>query len=352
MTIVNLVSLYYEANRVTGANKRFDFFAKSLQARSDVKVITVVKKGEEPLWASDVITIPRYDCLPASLRRILHFIHLSFVCLKLKGIIVNDFMPVPLFITRKKNYYQLVHDIRNFTEYNRALLKRVSSYIQKRQWKKVANILTVSEFTKAQLVEHCDVQPDRIFVSYNGIEETPRALYERNIDFLYVATFEKRKNHKNLILAFSDYLKETDSNARLVLVGRDLGYRDGITSFINELNIKNNVDIIDSISEPELLQLYENSYCFVSPSFYEGFGMPIIEAMYFGCNISCSNISVFKEIAKEHAEYFDPGSVQDILRSLRASRGKDNNAARQIKYVKERFYWDAIVDSFLQTVRK
>ncbi|MDX6019724.1 glycosyltransferase family 1 protein [Scandinavium sp. V105_16] len=351
MIKINLVSLYYEANRITGANKRFDFFARSLLKRNDVKVIAVVKQGEEPAWADDVITVPRYDRLPAPVRRILHFVHLSFLCFKLDGIIINDFMPVPLFSARKKNYYQLVHDIRNFTEYNRALLKNISSHIQKMQWKKVSNILTVSEFTKTQLVDYCGVNPENVFVSYNGIEETIRVPSRRDIDFLYIATFEKRKNHKNLVLAFSEYVKNVDPNSKLVLVGRDLGYRGGVHTLIEDLSLADNVSIIDNISEKELLNLYERSCCFVSPSLYEGFGMPIIEAMYFGCNVACSNIAVFQEIAKEYADYFDPKDVMDIFRTLQISRGKSNDDAGQVTYVCNHFYWDAIADSFLQTMR-
>lgn len=352
MITINLVSLYYEANRVTGANKRFDFFAKSLIKYNDVEVIAIVRKGEEPSWAKKTITIPRYDSLPSPVRRILQFIHLSFICLKLNGVIVNDFMPVPVFTARKKNYFQLVHDIRNFTDYNRAFLKKMSSFIQKKQWQSVPAILTVSQFTKNQLIEYCDLDSDKVVVSYNGMEESDREALQRDIDFLYIATFEKRKNHKNLVVAFSEYLKSVDSSARLVLVGRDLGYRESIKSLIDTLDISSNVEMIDNVTEQELKDLYQRTRCFVSPSFYEGFGMPIIEAMYFGCNIACSNITVFREIAKQHANYFDPENVVDILNSLNDSRMKSNDDLNQIDYVRNNFLWDAIAESFLRLVRK
>jgi glycosyltransferase involved in cell wall biosynthesis len=352
MITINLISLYYEANRVTGANKRFDFFAKSLMKNNDVDVIAIVREGEEPSWSKKTITVPRYESLPSPIRRILHFIHLSFICAKLKGVIVNDFMPMPLFTARNKNYFQLVHDIRNFTDYNRAILKKASSFIQKYQWKNAPAIMTVSQFTKNQLVKYCELDHDKVFVSYNGMEESYKKALQREIDFLYIATFEKRKNHKNLVIAFAEYLKSSDPSARLVLVGRDLGYRESINQLIDGLDLRNNITVVDNITEEELADTYQRTHCFVSPSFYEGFGMPIIEAMYYGCNIACSDIEVFKEVAKQHANYFDPDDIDSISNSLRDSRAKSNNNATQIDYVRNNFLWDAIAESFLHLVRK
>jgi Glycosyltransferase len=130
-----------------------------------------------------------------------------------------------------------------------------------------------------------------------------------------------------------------------------LGYRDSIIKLVEELNIDNNIKFIDSISEEELKNLYEKTYCFISPSFYEGFGMPIIEAMYFGCNVACSNIDVFREIATEHAEFFNPDNIDEIKEALHISRQKENNNSEQIQYVENLFYWDAIAASFLHEIR-
>lgn len=347
-----LCSLYYETKRVTGANKRFDYFGKTLLEQNDISLTVIVRAGENPDWTSNVITLPRYDNIPASIRRVLYCFHLTYIFSKSKGVIINDFMPVPLWFSNKNKYFQLVHDIRNFTDYNRAVLKKMASYIQRAQWKNVPYILTVSHFTKKQLVEYCNINPNKISVSYNGIEVTTREHKQRDIDFLYIATYEKRKNHINLVQAFSEYIKHINSNASLYLVGRDLGYRQSIEKLVVELGLMDSVVFIETITEEELKDIYERTYCFVSPSFYEGFGMPIIEAMYFGCNVACSNIEVFKEIAEEHAFYFEPNDVKSILHGMHLARSSENNNVNNISYVESKFTWDSITAAFLGLVGK
>lgn len=349
---VFLCSLYYEKNRITGANKRFDFFGKYLMKRDNVSVIAVVRKGEIPSWAAETITLPRYESLSPILRRIFYFFHLMFLFSKITGVIVSDFMPVPLWFTKKNTYYQLVHDIRNFTEYNRAGLKKISSAIQKIQWTIVPNILTVSEFTKSQLISFCKIKPEKIFVSYNGIEEENRMYKKRDIDFLYIATFEKRKNHNNLIRAFYSYVNKINSNACMYLIGRDLGCKENIKNLVDELDLTHSIIFLESVTEGELSDLYERTRTFVSPSLYEGFGMPIVEAMYFGCNIACSDIDVFREIAGGHATYFNPCDVDNILNGMHSSVMKSNDNPDSISYVKSKFLWDSIISQFLKMVEK
>ena len=261
-------------------------------------------------------------------------------------------MPIP-FIPFKgnDNYYQLVHDIRNFTDYNRAFFKKMASVFQGYQWRKTQNILTVSNFTKWQLIRYCNVNENKIKVSYNGIELIERNKLVRDIDFLYIATFEKRKNHDNLIKAFYYYVNEINTNAKLYLIGRDLGYKKSILELVSSLQLSQSVIFIDSVSENELSRIYERTHCFISPSLYEGFGMPIIEAMYHGCNVACSNIDVFREIAQNHASYFEPDNIHSIIDAMCLAREYENNNPETLHYVNVNFSWDSITAKFLEDVR-
>ena len=212
----------------------------------------------------------------------------------------------------------------------------------------VPNILTVSEFTKQQLIKNCNIPAGKISVSYNGINPIKYNNRLRDIDFLYIATFEKRKNHEILIKAFSKYINTIDVNACLYLVGRDLGYKERIEQLVLSLNISKSVKFIEKTSEEELQTLYERTRCFISPSLYEGFGMPLIEAMYFGCNVICSNITVFKEIAQKHAIYFDPFDIDEILEAMRLVKNTPVDNEEQINYISKNFLWDAITTDFVK----
>ncbi len=353
-SVVNIIlsSLYYEKNRVTGANKRFDFFGKNLQSRENINLTVLVREGEAPDWAENSITLPRYDSMPSVIRRLVYCIKLTFIFYRRDGVIINDFMPVPLIFSKRNYYYQLVHDIRNFTDFNRAAVKKISSLFQKIQWRMVPNILTVSSFTKNQLIKYCNINPNKIAVSYNGIDPVKRNKAKKDIDFLYIATFEKRKNHDNLIKAFSVYVKNCDQHARLYLIGRDLGYRKHIETLISKYQIDKFVTIIEKISESELKNIYERTYCFVNPSLYEGFGMPLIEAMYFDCHVICSDIDVFHEIAKKHAYYFDPLDHGSILNAMKEIKNTEIKGESKTCYTIKNFSWSAIVDNFLNLLVK
>ncbi|WP_407209309.1 glycosyltransferase family 4 protein [Enterobacter hormaechei] len=347
-----LSSLYYEKNRVTGANKRFDFFGKNLQSRENINLTVLVREGETPDWAENIITLPRYDSMPSVIRRLVYCIKLTYIFYKHEGVIINDFMPVPLVFSKRNYYCQLVHDIRNFTDFNRAAVKKISSLFQKIQWRIVPNILTVSSFTKNQLIKYCNVNPYKIAVSYNGIDPVKRKKVKKDIDFLYIATFEKRKNHDNLIIAFSNYVKKYEQHATLFLIGRDLGYRKHIEALISKYQIGEFVTIIEKLSESELNILYERTYCFVNPSLYEGFGMPLIEAMYFDCHVICSDIDVFHEIAKEHAYYFDPLDHESILNAMKEIKNTEIKDGCKTSYAIKNFSWSAIADNFINLLVK
>ena len=349
------ISLYYKKEIVTGANKRLEFFTLSVYKNAEISI--VVCKNETPEWAiTNNIPVYELDC-SINDSRIKKWYYLSKFLLNIEpSIIINDFMPIPFFLSRKKHiFYQLVHDIRNNTQFHRSSNKIWSSRFQKYQWKISKNIITVSKFTKEQIIKLCDIHKDKIFVSYNGIDDSAIEPIElinssnRDIDLLYIATFEKRKNHINLLKS----IENIDFDLNIIFLGRDLGNLNEIQKYYAQILTKKkniNIEFIESVeNEGELKKLYLRSKVFVSPSLYEGFGMPIIEAMTNGCIISCSNIDVFKEIASKYAYFFDPENINDIESVLIDCLKKENLAVKeQVEYVKEKFTWDSIAKKFIE----
>ena len=200
-------SFYYRSNLKTGANKRFENIISSAVEYlfENQKIIVFIKQGNKSKYLLNdkimVYEIPNFPILDRLLTFILYSIKLSsFNPL----IVVSDFMPIPILALSKHIHFQLVHDIRNFTEFKRVNYFSLAKLFQKRQWEKCQNIITVSNFSKNEIVQTCNVDPEDIFVSPNGINNA----YFKNqldvkpdIDILYVATFEKRKNHQFLLKA-------------------------------------------------------------------------------------------------------------------------------------------------------
>jgi len=346
---IYLVSLYYEKDRVTGANKRFDKVATYLNQNLDTNVILVIGEGENPHWNKD-------DCCryievskPCG-SRVLQLFMLEKELFESKGnIIINDFMPIPLIANYRNYFFQLIHDIRNFTEYNRSPSRYLASLFQKLSWKVPKKIITVSHFTKNQILKNIKLKHSNIIVSYNGFDKikSNKNLVAKDIDILYIATYEKRKNHENLVKAIN-LCRDKGVELKVTFIGRDLGTLKKIKTLVEELGI--NIDFLNSVTELELQEIYKKTKIFISPSYYEGFGMPLIEAYSFGCNIVCSNISVFKEIGNDHFRYFDPTSSDSISQAICNSINEDRSLSGNDEFL-DKFKWKFIVEKLLVDIK-
>mgnify|MGYP001029615767 CR=1 FL=1 len=350
-------SLYYKKDTVTGANKRFENFIYhfSKLIPSNEKIIVVVKSGNIPIKLAKLrnlsfIEIPKFNYLD----RLQSYICLRRLFSKNKEmVVVSDFMPIPCKSLLKHNHYQLIHDIRNFTIFQRTSLLKTAHKIQEYQWKRVQNIMTVSDFSKSQIIKECAINDKNIFVSYNGLDDIyydKIANNKRDIDITYIATFEKRKNHKFLIEALSHYSGQNELN--VLLVGKDLGLMDNIKNISNQLE-KVKVRFEESIdSEVQIIDIYDRTKLFVYPSLYEGFGMPLIEAISRNCKIICSDIPVFREIAGDIPDYFNPNESPIILSKKieRALLKHKQKLSSNINFI-DNFRWSSIAEKFYLHVK-
>ncbi len=126
--------------------------------------------------------------------------------------------------------------------------------------------------------------------------------------FLYVGNFYPHKNVERLLRAFS----EIKNDIQLVLVGPNDYFCKRITSLIDELKLTGKVKLCPDASDEDLLYYYKNAQALVHPSLSEGFGLPVIEANYFGLPVIASDIPVFKEILGNNYISFNPQDIKDI----------------------------------------
>ncbi len=131
---------------------------------------------------------------------------------------------------------------------------------------------------------------------------------------LFVGTLQPRKNITRLIEAFSKI--SNTSNLSLVVVGKKGWQYDEILEAPKKFEVEEKVKFLDFIADEDLPNLYKNALCFVLPSLYEGFGLPVLEAMKYGCPVITSNISSLPEAGGDAALYVDPLDVNDIAKNL------------------------------------
>lgn len=178
-------------------------------------------------------------------------------------------------------------------------------------------IFTVSETIKKEIILHYKVSPEKILVLHNKVSKGLLAAVANNEDFenlipktfyLMVGTENPRKNLEKIA---SFFIKDTTRT--LVIVGGKH------KSFNNDDNKKiegNNIIRFNYVTESQLKWLYTNAKAFLNPSYYEGFGIPNLEALALNCTIILSDIGVFKEIFSDSAYYFDTQNEQKLANIL------------------------------------
>lgn len=184
--------------------------------------------------------------------------------------------------------------------------------------KKAKKIITISQSSKNDIIKHYKVPESKVIVVYPGIKENTMK-NNKKLDLstwgikgkyiLFVGTLQPRKNVERLIEAFSKLKKD---NLQLVIVGKRGWLFEDILTSPKKFGVEKSVVFLDFVSDAELPILYENAQCFVMPSLYEGFGLPVLEAMKYGCPAVVSNVSSLPEVGGDAALYFDPYSIEDI----------------------------------------
>ena len=197
--------------------------------------------------------------------------------------------------------------------------------------KHARKIIAVSEFTKHELLEVYGAPSSKIEVVYNGFnanlykpipdkQEIVRVLDKYGIKapyIFYTGRLEKKKNTVGLVNAFV-ILREKykNINHKLVLVGKaSLGFNE-IKYIIEEFDLNNEIIITGWVSEQDMPYIYSGASLFIFPSFYEGFGIPLLEAMASGVPIAASDIGAISEITAGAAYLFNPNDSHDMAEKI------------------------------------
>lgn len=174
-------------------------------------------------------------------------------------------------------------------------------------------IICISNSTKKDLLELYSIPEEKIKVIYHGnslkYNVTEKPIF-KNPYILYVGDRRAYKNFKIVLQVFrnSSFIK---NNFSLLCFGGGK-FKDKEKSLINEIGLKEKVFQTEG-SDKDLANAYKYAVAFIYPSLYEGFGIPLLEAMHYGCPIIASNTSCFPEIAGDAALFFDPKNPEDLL---------------------------------------
>ena len=212
---------------------------------------------------------------------------------------------------------------------------------------RVQHIITVSEFTKARLVDYFRVNPGKISVIPNGVDSSFRPRGVREIEqlrfesgmrgaryILSVSSSGPRGNLARLLAAWERLLPELPRDIELVVAGADYGAQ----------NIPTRVRFISQVKPQHMPALYSGALALVYPSLYDGFGVPVLEAMACGCAVVAANTTAIPELAGDAAILVDPSdeeSIADAMFRMVMRPQLREGLARKAFARAERLSWEA-----------
>ncbi len=184
-------------------------------------------------------------------------------------------------------------------------------------------VIAISEQTKKDIVEYLKIKPEKIKVIYQGCSpvfkeeiskeflEITRTKYNLPLNFiLNVGTIEKRKN----ILSAIKAIKNID--IQLVIIGKKTAYYNEISNYISENKLEDKIIFLENVALKELAAIYRMSQIFIYPSIFEGFGIPIIEALYSQTPVITTKGGCFAEAGGENSIYVDSLNVIEIRNEI------------------------------------
>jgi glycosyltransferase involved in cell wall biosynthesis len=237
--------------------------------------------------------------------------------------------------------YSPTHYVPRFTDVPRVMaimdvsylkfpkLFKVKDLYQLRNWTAYAvaragKIITISEASKNDIIKEYHVPESRVVVTYPGFTMGQimniAAKYRISKNYiLSVGTIQPRKNYSRLIEAFALFLKKNKqkfSGLQLVIIGKKGWLYEPILAAPKKFGIEDRVKFLDFVPDADLPGFYAHALCFALPSLYEGFGLPVLEAMAYKCPVVVSNVSSLPEIAGKAGIYVDADDTESIANGL------------------------------------
>lgn len=335
-------------NILVSAYKEVILFTNDILALKDLKCeIKVVQSSRIPFWEDQM--------------KLCQAVREANV-----DLFISPYCKLPLFLGTKG--IVTIHDLTILKNKMEPYWFRLYDLVFSKIYAKRADIIfTTSEYSKNDIVHYINVDGDKVKVVYNIIPDLfipdnrlNHQKYGLSKDYiLYVGNFLPHKNLKTLIKAYAVLTHSIRVKHPLVIVGKTKGKisrkDQGVLALelielSKELGIKDNIHFVGSVEDNDLPSIYTNAKIFVLPSFFEGFGLPIIEAMACGCPVIASNAASIPEISGEAAILFNPDDYNEIAQKIELVLSNDEvrnrlimNGLRRANYFRYENIKDVIV---------
>lgn len=228
-------------------------------------------------------------------------------------------------------------------------------------------IITVSEYSKQDIAEQYNISPDKIDVAYNGANEIFEPItneeknkvkkqYTDDCDyFIYIGVLVPRKNVALLLNSFTEFKKVTGSRTKLMIVGEKMFLTKDIDKAFNQSPFKSDIIFTGRLTPEKLKYVMGAALSLILISYFEGFGIPIVEAMYADVPVITSNVTSMPEIAGDAALLVDPYSIDSVKEAM-ISIEKDSQLRNKLiengRVRRLNFNWDKTAEVVWTSIEK
>ncbi len=251
----------------------------------------------------------------------------------------------------------VIHDI-NFHHFPNDLpwlVEKYYNYYFPRFARKANRIVTVSEFSKNDIAKSYNIEPSHIDVVYNGcsagfrpVDTTVKnkVMNERSLGmpyFLYVGSIHPRKNLQRLFKAYDSFKKKSKAPHKLLIAGQAYFWNREMKKSLNDCEYKDEIIFLGRVEEKELHKITASAFALVYVPVFEGFGIPVLEAMNCDVPVITSNLSSLPEVAGNAALLSNPLDEQDIAQAminLYENKALAADIVKKGQEQREKFSWD------------
>lgn len=347
---------YENLKRITSNHKEHDFY------------FIFDRKHDQEFLFSDNIT--PLEIFPQARHPFLYYCWFEHsIPRALKKINADVFISPDGYLSLKTNVpsVNVFHDL-NFEHYPKDvpfLERRYYKHYFPKYARKAERIATVSEYSKNDIVKNYKITPEKIDVVYNGANENYKPLEKEIIEtarnkyssgkpyFVFIGALHPRKNLDNLFNAFNQFRSNTDKDIKLLLVGEKMWWTNQIKEAYERSNFRNDIIFTGRLGINDLTQVLGAALALTYVSYFEGFGIPIVEA--FKCNVPVitSNITSMPEVAGDAALLVDPFDKSTIASAMQKI-ADDGNLRKQLtengRKRKDIFTWDKSAERLWNTI--
>ena len=262
----------------------------------------------------------------------------------------------------------VIHDINFFHRpKDLPLLSRIYyNYFFPRFARKARMISTVSKFSKRDIASAYNIEMSKIEVNYNGVttdfrpsDDTEKKIVKDKFTagkpfFIFIGNIHPRKNLINLLKAYDHFRSGSGKEIKMVIIGEKLFMNKDLNKVYQDLVFHKDVIFTGYLNTDELIRLLSSAEALTFVPYFEGFGLPILEAMMCDVPVITSNVTSLPEIAGDAAIYADPSdylSISEAMKLLIFTPGKKNDLIQKGRIQSEKFSWHKTTEGLWETIQ-